>query len=51
MNIDPARAFCFLMKGDNTTYEVDLGEKKGKKEKRKSNLNLIKSLDMSYLIW
>ena len=35
MNIEPARPFCFLMKGDSTTYEVDLGEIR--KEKKNGN--------------
>lgn len=33
MNIEPARPFCFLMKGDNTTYEVDLGKKRKERKK------------------
>lgn len=37
------------MKEDNITYEVVLREER-KKEKRKSNLNLIKSLDLSCLL-
>lgn len=39
------------MKEDNITYQAVLGwgRREGKKEKRKSNLNLTKSLDMRYL--
>lgn len=49
--MESARALCFLMKDDNISYEVVLGVKKGKKEQKESNLNLIESVVLSCLIW